>query len=107
MYGSPSRFIDAARLLKRAAKLRGEDPRAATNFRSAAWMYSAAGQNSSAREMMELAAERSLVVGDVEQAATSFIDAAELALASGREDKVPLLIRRARAAVKSPLIAER
>lgn len=104
LYAKPSKFFVAARLHRRAGVLRGEDPRAVESFRSAAWMYSAAGDNSIAREMMEKAAERASVVGDVEKAANAYIDASLLAIASGREDKVPALLGRMRAVLVSPLL---
>ena len=55
---SPRWYLDAARLYRRAALLRGTDARAVGNFRSAAWMYSAAGNNGLASQLMEKAAER-------------------------------------------------
>src|SRR5690606_6216883 len=66
MYSQSRWYLDAARLHRRAARLRGDDPRAVDSFRSAAWLYSAAGKHQIARDMMESAAERATVVGDVE-----------------------------------------
>lgn len=103
---SPNRFFEAGQLHRRAALLRGNDSAAVTSFRSAAWMFSAAGENGHARAMMEKAAERAADVGDVERAAHCFIDAALLAAASGREDKVPVLLGRMHAVLGSPLLAE-
>lgn len=69
-------------------------------------MFSAAGENGLARSMMEKAAERAADVGDVERAAHCLIDAALLAAASGREDRVPELLGRMHAVLSSPLLAE-
>lgn len=104
--GSPKRFFEAGQLHRRAAFLRGIDSAAVSSFRSAAWMFSAAGENGHARLMMEKAAERAAAVGDVERAANCLIDAALLAAASGREDRVPVLLGRMHALLTSPLLAE-
>lgn len=104
--GSPKRYFEAGQLHRRAALLRGNDSAAVSSFRSAAWMFSAAGENGHARVMMEKAAERAADVGDVERAANCLIDAALLAAASGREDKVPGLLGRMHALLTSPLLAD-
>lgn len=104
LHSTPSRFLEAAQLHERAARMRGEDPKAVASFRTAGWLYSAVGRNDLAREMMQKAGERASSVGDVEKAANSYIDAAFLAIASGREDKVPALIRKTRAMLTSPLL---
>lgn len=103
---SPKRYFEAGQLHRRAAFLRGNDSAAVSSFRSAAWMFSAAGENGLARSMMEKAAERAADVGDVERAAHCLIDAALLAAASGREDRVPELLGRMHAVLTSPLLAE-
>jgi hypothetical protein len=103
---SPRWYLDAARLYRRAALLRGNDARAVNNFRSSAWMYSAAGNNGLAREMMEKAAEHAADVGGIEDAANAYIDAAFLAVASDRQDKVPALLGRMHAVLSSPLLPE-
>lgn len=104
--GSPKRYFEAGQLHRRAALLRGIDSAAVSSFRSAAWMFSAAGENGHARGMMERAAERAADVGDVERAANCLIDAALLAAAGGREDKVPALLARMHALLTSPLLAD-
>ena len=104
--GFPKRYFEGGQLHRRAAFLRGNDSAAVSSFRSAAWMFSAAGANAHARGMMELAAERAADVGDVERAANCLIDAALLAAAGGREDKVPELLGRLHAILTSPLLAE-
>lgn len=106
LYAHPHRYIDAARLHRRAAAIRGNDPRAVASFRSAAWLYSVAGMNGVAREMMESAADRAKTVGDVESAANTYIDAAFLAIADGREDQVPGLLSRMHTVMRSPLLPE-
>lgn len=103
---SPRWYLDAARLYRRAALLRGTDARAVGNFRSAAWMYSAVGNNGLASQLMEKAAERAAAVGGVEDAANAYIDAAFLAVASSREDKVPAILGRMHAVLSSPLLPE-
>ena len=108
MYSNARWYVDAARLHRRAAALRGNDPRAVASFRSAAWLYSVAGMHQVGRDMMEQAADRAKTVGDVEGAANSYIDAAFLAIASGREDQVPAILRRVHAVLGSPILpAER
>jgi hypothetical protein len=106
MYSTPIWYIDAARLHRRAAGMRGNDPRAVASFRSAAWLYSIAGQHNVAKSMMEEAADRAKSVGDIEGAANSYIDAAFLAIASGREDQVPTILSRTHAVLKSPLLTQ-
>jgi hypothetical protein len=106
MYSTPRWYREAARLHRRAALIRGSDPRSVASFRSAAWLYSVAGSNGIARTMMEQAAERATAVGDVEGAANSYIDAAFLAIASSREDQLPVLLSRTRAVLSSPLLTE-
>lgn len=104
LYAIQRKFFDAARLHRRAGQLRGADPRAIQSFRSASWMYSAAGDNGLARQMMEKAGEQATVVGDVEKAANAYIDAALFALADHDEDKVRILLGRVRAVAGSPLL---
>ena len=103
--GRPDKYFDVARLYRRAGLLRGKNPKSVEDFSSSAWAYSAAGDNSLARQMMEMSAEQATAVGDVERAANAFIDAALIALKDGREDKVPVLLRRMRAVLDSPLIS--
>ena len=104
-YGSPSHWIEAARLHRRAAALRADDPRAVESWRLAAWAYSAAGDQGVARTMMEKAAERAAAAGDVESAANSYIDATLIALEGMRSDRVPDLIRKTRVLASSPLLS--
>lgn len=104
LYGVSRWHLDAARLHRRAGMLRGNDPRAVSSFRSAAWMYSAAGDHALGRQMMETAAERAARVGDVEGAANAYIDAAYLAIASDRSDRVPEILGRMHAVLGSPLL---
>jgi hypothetical protein len=106
LYSKPHRYVDAARLHRRAAGIRGQDPRAVASFRSAAWLYSVAGMHGTAREMMELAADRAKSVGDIEAAANTYIDAAYLAIADGRDDQVPGLLTRMHTVMRSPLLPE-
>ena len=108
MYTQSRWHLIAARLHRRAAQLRGDDPRAVESFRSAAWLYSSAGKLQIARRMMESAAERATAVGDVEQAANAYIDAAYIAIANSREDQVPGILARMHSVLSSPLLtAER
>ena len=104
MYSVSRWHLDAARLHRRAGMLRGNDPRAVSSFRSAAWMYSAAGEHSVGRQMMETAAQRAAAVGDVEGAANAYIDAAYFAIASDRPDRVPAILGRMHAVLGSPLL---
>jgi hypothetical protein len=95
---------DAARLQRRAAERRGDDPRAVESYARAAWMYSGAGRLGTARQMMERAAERAAMGGDVERAAGSYLDAALIAVEAKREDLVPGLVARARRLIDSPIL---
>ena len=104
MYADARWHLDAARLHRRAGQLRGNDPRAVSSFRSAAWMYSAAGDHALGRQMMEKAAEVAADVGDVEGAANAYVDAAYLAIASDRSDRVPSILGRMHAVLGSPLL---
>ena len=106
MYSTSRWYIVAARLHRRAALLRGDDPKAVESFRSAAWLYSVAGKHQLAREMMENAAERATAFGDVEGAANAYIDAAYLAIESSRQDQVPDILARMHAVLSSPLLTE-
>ena len=104
LYGTPKRYFEAGVLHRRAALLRGIDTTAVASYRAAAWAFSAAGAHSHARVMMERAADRAADVGDVERAANCFIDAALLAVADGREDRLPMLLGRMHAVLTSPLL---
>lgn len=106
LYSRPRYYVDAARLHRRAALIRGSGPKAVASFRSAAWLYSAAGRHQVARSMMEEAAVRATALGDVESAANSYIDAANLAIAADSEDKVPEILARMHAVLGSPLLTE-
>lgn len=102
----PRHYLEAARLYRRAAMLRGDDTAAVTNFRKAAWLFSAFGDNGAAQVMMEKAAECATRVGDVERAANAYVDAAVIAVASGRKDRLPSLLDRTQALLSSPLLSE-
>ena len=104
-YNTPRQWARAAQLYERAAQLRGDNPRAVTSWRLAAWLYSAARDPGKARVMMEHAAESAAAGGDVERAADSYIDAALIALTSRRVDRVPGLLHRTRVVLGSPLLS--
>jgi hypothetical protein len=104
LYNTPRGYKTAARLYERAAALRGDDPRAVQSWRMASWLYSHAGDLGSARVAMERAAERAAGVGDVEQAANSYVDAVLIALTDHRGDRVTGLLRRTRALLGSPVL---
>lgn len=95
-YNTPRGYRAAGALYERAAALRGDDPRAVQSWRMAAWFYNAA-RDPRARGLMERGAERAAGGGDVERAANAYVDAAVIALADGRGDQVPGLLRKARA----------
>lgn len=105
LYSTPHRFREAAQLHRRAAWIRGDDPRAAASYRSAAWLYSATKDNGLATEMMVKAAEHAAMSGRIEDAANSYIDAALLAVANDREDKVPTLLSRVHTVLAAPMIS--
>ena len=94
--GSKASWRDAAKLYRKAAELRADDPRAALSYRTAAWLYSASGNRGLARKMLEKAAEQSAVSGDPSRAAHTYIDAAFAAAEDGRVDLVSGLLGKAR-----------
>ena len=106
MYATPRKFREAAQLHKRAAMIRGIDPKAVESFRSAAWLYSAARDNGLATQMMVKAGEHAALAGRIEDAAHSYIDAALLAVADDREDKVPTILSRMHVVLSAPLLPE-
>jgi hypothetical protein len=106
LYSTPSKFRDAAKLHQRAAMVRGEDPRAAASYRSAAWLYSAAHDDGMATKMMVKAADRAAESGRVADAANFYIDAALLAVADERYDKVPTILSRVHVVLSAPALAE-
>lgn len=106
LYSTPWRYREAAELHQRAAMIRGDDPRSVDSYRSAAWAYSSARNNGLATRMMVKAAEHAAKVGRIEEAANAYIDAALLALANDREDKVPALLSRMHTVLSAPLLPE-
>ena len=106
LYGSPSRFREAAKLHQRAALIRGSDPRSAASFRSAAFAYSAARDNGLATQMMVKAGEQAALTGRIEEAADYYVDAALLAVEDRRADKVPAILTRMYAVLSAPLFPE-
>lgn len=106
LYSTPSRIREAAQLHQRAAMIRGNDVRAVASYRSAAWAYSAAGNNGLATKLMVKAAEQAAMAGRIEEAANAYVDAALIAVADNREDKVPTLLTRMHAVLSAPLLPE-
>jgi hypothetical protein len=106
MYSTPNKIRDAAQLHYRAAMIRGNDVRAVASYRSAAWAYNAANNKGLATKMMVKAAEQAAMAGRIEDAANSYIDAALIAVADNREDKVPTILSRVYAVVSAPLLPE-
>lgn len=106
LYSTPSRIREAAQLHQRAAMIRGNDVRAVASYRSAAWAYSAAGNNGLATKLMVKAAEQAAMAGRIEEAANAYVDAALIAVADNREDKVPTLLTRMHAMLSAPLLPE-
>jgi hypothetical protein len=106
LYSTPSRIREAAQLHQRAAMIRGNDVRAVASYRSAAWAYSAAGNNGLATKLMVKAAEQAAMAGRIEEAANAYVDAALIAVAANREDKVPALLTRMHAVLSAPLLPD-
>jgi hypothetical protein len=106
LYSTPSKFREAAQLHYRAALIRGNGPQAAASLRSAALAFSAAKRGSLATELMVKSAELSAMSGRVEESANAYIDAALLAVAEQRVDKVPVLLSRMHTVLSSPLLPE-
>jgi hypothetical protein len=100
----PDGWRDAASLQRRAAGLRGDDPRAVESWSRAAWLYAGAGKLGLARRMMEEAARHAAAGGDVERSASAYLDAALIAVEEGRVDLVPALLQRMRRVSESPLL---
>jgi hypothetical protein len=71
-----------------------------------AWAYAAVNDFGSARSMMEHAAEAAASVGDVERSANSYVDAAIIALAGNREDRLDGLLKKTRSLLGSPVLPE-
>jgi hypothetical protein len=103
LYGRPRQWSNAARLHRRAAELRRDDPRAIQSWRSAALVFSAAQDHATGLTLMEHAADKALASGDLEQAALSYIDAAFFAVAIRQDRRVSDLLRRSRMLVNAPL----
>jgi hypothetical protein len=102
LYNSPREWQTVAQLHRRAAGIRGDDPRAVQSWLKAAWAYSAVGDLGNAQAMMERAAERAAAGGDVGQAANSYVDAALIAVEEKRGDQVPGLLRKTLLLLGSP-----
>jgi hypothetical protein len=98
-------WLDAARLQRRAATLRGDDTSAVDAWSRAAWFYAGAGKLGPARQMLVHSAEHAVAGGDVERAVVAYLDAALIAAEDGRTDLVPGLLRRMRLVAASPLLA--
>ena len=101
---APGTWMEAARLQRRAAELRGDDGRAAQSWARAGWFYAGARDFGASRQMMERAAQHAMADGDVERAAGAFIDAALIAIEDGRDDLVPTYVGRTRRVLASPLL---
>lgn len=93
--GQDGRYFEVAKLYRTAANLRGEDTAAISNYRMAAWAYSAGGDNTAAFRVMKRAAELAAKVDDVERAIGSYVDAAMIAKTAGRTDHIAPLMREA------------
>jgi hypothetical protein len=105
LYATSSKLRYAAQLHERAAMIRGDDVRAAASYRSGAWAYAAAGKNGQATKLMVKAAEQAARAGRIEEAANAYIDAALIAVADNREDKVPALLSRVHALLGAPSLS--
>lgn len=106
LYSTPSRFREAAQLHHRAALARGDDPRAAASYRTAALIYSAAKNNGLATKLMLKAGEKAALAGRIEDAANNYVDAAFLAVEDNREDKVAAILSRMHTVLNAPLLSE-
>lgn len=101
----PQRLLEAGRLYRSAAALRGDDAGAVSDWRMAAWAYSAARDNRSAYWMMKRSAEISSRSGDVERAIDAYLDAALLAVSIGRRNQAAQLVAQAEELLASPSLA--
>ena len=104
LLGTPDTWREAAKLQRRAAELRGDDPRATKSWSRAGWFYAGTRDYGLARQMHERAAQHAMAGGDVERAAQCLIDAALVALEDQRTDLVPRFVQRTRRLADSPLL---
>ena len=102
---APHTYLQAGRLYRSAAALRGDAIGAVADWRMAAWAYSAARDNQSAYRMMKRSAETSSRAGDVERAIDAYLDAALLAASIGRRNQAAHLVARAEELLASPSLA--
>ncbi|HEY7505140.1 MAG TPA: hypothetical protein VH700_13640 [Gemmatimonadales bacterium] len=99
------RYRDAARLHRRSAELRpAEDPLGFRCLSEAAALVYAAGDRSTARGNLALAAEHALARGDLRNAAMAYLDAAWIAQEQGNPRQVYELGHRAEMLADSPLL---
>ena len=102
-----SHFIKAARLYERAAAARPEsDPRNAESLRKAATLHYYSGDLRRSAVLMERSAQRSASIGDVVNAANTFIDAAIVANELREGERAVALGDRARMLMNSPLLSD-
>ena len=104
LYHNPRQWLEVARLHRRAARLRGDDPRAAASYRMSAWSYAAVRELDIAYQMMRYAAEAAARAGDVERSAGSYVDAAIISVAGDRPDRVGGLLEKTRVLLESPVM---
>ncbi|MEN8375972.1 MAG: hypothetical protein ABFS34_11030 [Gemmatimonadota bacterium] len=101
------RWYDAAVLLKKAAKEMDQaSEEASRTLRFAGHVFSQVKSYSRAQSALEDAGELALARGDLSEAATSFVEAAHVAVARGRRADVEDLVDRVRLITASPLLSE-
>lgn len=95
----------AARLYRQAAEMRKGEPTAAKHFRKAGLLAYYSGHESDAVRDLTQAGEAALEFGDLTAAARSFLDAAFVAEADGKDRNAFVLAQRAERLAQSPLLA--
>ena len=104
---APRHFAKAARLYERSAAERSaNDPKAADALRKAALLHYYGGDLRRSITTMERAAQRAATIGDVVNAANSFIDAAIVANEMREQEWALALGRNARLLTSSPLLSD-
>ena len=100
-------FSKAARLYEQSAAARAAgDTAAPTCLRTAAFLRYYTGDSRASTDLMEKAARRSAEQGDVVSAATSYIDAAIIAVEDNQGGRALDLGRRAEQLAASPLLSD-
>ncbi|NLG63570.1 MAG: hypothetical protein GX539_15130 [Candidatus Cloacimonetes bacterium] len=107
LFSNPKHWKKAQRLLIESAEMRdGADEKAYTCYMMAGRLAAVLGDNESARESLEKAAEHALARGALLDAASAFIDAAHAAARTGDREAVEELTERASLLASAPRLTD-